>query len=381
MVMKKISILIVKFSYNNIGGVDRQILRLSSKLNKSGLFDTMLATNDKKSPLALEFNMNGGVVHEFNYRDKSLIKASIDILQIVKRNRIDIIQSHLFRESIICRLVKLQYFKTKHIFRVQTFIDCAWIPTWKKDVYHIIDYVSSILVNVYIANGPVVEKEIIKRSKIQKQKVVDIINGTEKIGTPDIPNYHRLPKKMAMVANLLEKKGHDVLIRALVLLKNEGIIINVRLIGSELKETSINQKNSFKYKLMKYATEQDIINQLEFYGYTQDIPKSLKNIPIVVLPSDSEGVPNSILEAMSLKKIVVASDVGAVSTFVENGKNGFLHSPQNPEQLAKIIKNIFSMSSDELNNIRQSAFNQWKKKYTLEIMYNKLTEVYESLQY
>lgn len=374
--MKKKNILIIKFSYNTIGGVDKQILRISSELNKSNSFNVMLVTNEDNSQLAREFHLNGGNVFAVDFNNISLIKSSRKVLDLIKQHDIDIIQSHLFRESIICRLVKLRYFKVKHLFKVQTFIDCAWIPTWKKNIYHFLDFISSMFVNIYVANGPIVEKEIINRSKIKKNKIVNIINGTEKIGEPDILNVDILPKKMAMIANLLGKKGHDVLIQTLALLKKNDLIINVRLIGSELNEFHDGSESNFKAELIKIATEQGVIDQLEFYGYTKDITKALMNIPIVVLPSDSEGVPNSILEAMSLKKIVVASNVGAVSTLIEDGKSGFLHSPQNPEQFAHVLLNIFSMEKEKLNEIRQYAFSQWQTNFTLDLMLNKLIRTY-----
>ena len=374
--MKKKNILIIKFSYNTIGGVDKQILRISSELNKSNSFNVMLVTNEDNSQLAREFHFNGGTSFAVYFNNISLIKSSRQVLHLIKQHDIDIIQSHLFRESIICRLVKLRYFKIKHLFRVQTFIDCAWIPTWKKNIYHFLDFISSMFVNIYVANGPVVEKEIINRSKIKKNKIVNIINGTEKIGEPDILNVDILPKKMAMIANLFGKKGHDVLIQTLALLKKNDLIINVRLIGSELNEFHDGSESNFKAELIKIATEQGVIDQLEFYGYTKDITKALMNIPIVVLPSDSEGVPNSILEAMSLKKIVVASNVGAVSTLIEDGKSGFLHSPQNPEQFAHVLHNIFSMEKEKLNEIRQYAFSQWQTNFTLDLMLNKLIKTY-----
>lgn len=377
--MEKTNILIIKFSYDTIGGVDKQILRISSKLNNSNLFNVMLVTNNLNSKLSQEFLLNGGNVHAVDFNNISLIKSSRKVCDIIKLYNINIIQSHLFRESIICRLVKLRHFKIKHLFKVQTFIDCAWIPTWKKNIYHFLDFISSILVNIYVANGPIVEKEIIYRSKIKKNKVVNIINGTEKIGEPDILNVGVLQKNMAMIANLVEKKGHDVLIKALYLLKKKGLIINVRLIGSELNKNNFASKSTFKDELIECAKEYDVVDQLEFYGYTKDIVKALTNIPIVVLPSDSEGVPNSILEAMSLKKIVIASNVGAVDILIDDGKSGFLHLPQNPEQLAQILLKIFSMKNEELNEIRQNAFIKWKTNFTLEIMYNKLLKVYNSI--
>lgn len=69
----------------------------------------------------------------------------------------------------------------------------------------------------------------------------------------------------------------------------------------------------------------------------------------------------------------------AVSTLIEDGKSGFLHSPQNPEQFAQVLINIFSMNKEKLNEIRQCTFIQWETNFTLEIMFDKLLKVYNSI--
>jgi glycosyltransferase involved in cell wall biosynthesis len=63
---------------------------------------------------------------------------------------------------------------------------------------------------------------------------------------------------------------------------------------------------------------------------------------IVVLPSHREGMPWTILEAMALRKPVVASEVGGVSEIVVDGQTGFLVQPGQPESLARKIIHLLN---------------------------------------
>jgi glycosyltransferase involved in cell wall biosynthesis len=209
--------------------------------------------------------------------------------------------------------------------------------------------------------------------------VTNIINGTDVLGEPDILKNDSLPVKIAMVSNLMENKGHDILIAALGLLKKRGLKIDTVLIGDEITNGLLKRRDSFKSQIIIKAKENDVLDQLIFYGYSYQIPVALYEIPIVVLPSDSEGVPNCILEAMSLKKIVVASDVGSVSSIIDHGKNGFLHQPRNVEQLSNLLEMIFNAPIEKMNTLREEAYLKWQNCFSLNRMINGFIKAYDEL--
>jgi glycosyltransferase involved in cell wall biosynthesis len=61
---------------------------------------------------------------------------------------------------------------------------------------------------------------------------------------------------------------------------------------------------------------------------------------VFVLPSVSEGTPKVLLEAMANALPVVATDVGGVSTIVEDGANGLLVPPKSPSDLASAVRRV-----------------------------------------
>ncbi|MGR9117665.1 MAG: glycosyltransferase, partial [Gammaproteobacteria bacterium] len=72
-------------------------------------------------------------------------------------------------------------------------------------------------------------------------------------------------------------------------------------------------------------------------GQRDDIAEIMRFLDIFVLPSQAEGISNTILEAMASGLPVVATDVGGNSELVVQGETGFLVEQQNPSQLAECL--------------------------------------------
>ncbi len=77
-----------------------------------------------------------------------------------------------------------------------------------------------------------------------------------------------------------------------------------------------------------------------FPGFVKDVPGLLSIVDIVVHPSLSEGVPNTLLEAMAAQKAVVASEVGGISEVVDNPEVGVLVPPASPSALAETLTSL-----------------------------------------
>ena len=87
--------------------------------------------------------------------------------------------------------------------------------------------------------------------------------------------------------------------------------------------------------LKKEAKELGIERNVLFLGYRADIPELLQAMDIFVLPSLSEGLSLSILEAMAAGKPVVATEVGGNPEVIADSKTGYLVPPGNPGALAE----------------------------------------------
>ena len=75
--------------------------------------------------------------------------------------------------------------------------------------------------------------------------------------------------------------------------------------------------------------EYALVQNISFVGKLphKDIPQWLCNNNILVLPSNSEGMPNVLLEAMAAGLPVVATNLGSIPDIIKNKRNGYLVEP------------------------------------------------------
>ncbi len=94
-----------------------------------------------------------------------------------------------------------------------------------------------------------------------------------------------------------------------------------------------------------------------FAGWQHDTVPYYALMDVFVLPSLYEGLPNVVLEAMAMKKPVVATNVGGNPDLLSNGENGFLVSVQDSHQLASALEKV--IEDDELRR-RMGTANRRK---------------------
>lgn len=93
-------------------------------------------------------------------------------------------------------------------------------------------------------------------------------------------------------------------------------------------------------------------------------------VDLFISLSRYDGIPVSIMEAMSFGIPAIATDVGGVSEIVINGKTGFLLDQEvNPKDVAEVIMRIAKMNTDEYNELRLEAKNMWGTFYSADINY------------
>ena len=91
--------------------------------------------------------------------------------------------------------------------------------------------------------------------------------------------------------------------------------------------------------------------------------------------SSSEGIPVSIMEAMSFGIPVIATDAGGTNEIVKDGYNGYL-LPVNieAEEIASAIKKFILLPDAQKSELSKNATTTWKEQYNAELNYNTFIE-------
>lgn len=158
---------------------------------------------------------------------------------------------------------------------------------------------------------------------------------TETVYYPlNIENKGRVPspeiKKLAMVANLVELKGHKYAFRALQLLRDQ--------MKFESLELHLFGEGPLEADLLSLSRELGLEDSVKFHGY-QQMEKFYPHLDLILVPSLVEGLGMSITEAFSWNLPVVAFDSGGICELVENDRTGKLVTPEDVESFALGIAN------------------------------------------
>lgn len=95
-----------------------------------------------------------------------------------------------------------------------------------------------------------------------------------------------------------------------------------------------------------------------------DLPWLYLACDLVLLPSLYDGMPNVLLEAMALGRMVAASRAGAMPDLIESGKNGFLFDPRNPLKAEAVLSSILKMPEAKSAQIGEAAQTRVRERFT-----------------
>ncbi len=133
-----------------------------------------------------------------------------------------------------------------------------------------------------------------------------------------------------MVACLREEKRIDVLINAAPQILARFPDAHFLIAGD----------GTCRESLVALAGQLGITDRVTFLGHRDDVPAVLAQADMFVLPSRSEALPNSVIEAMASGLPVVASRVGGIPELVDDGKTGYLVPPGDPNALADALARL-----------------------------------------
>lgn len=137
---------------------------------------------------------------------------------------------------------------------------------------------------------------------------------------------------IGVVAQLIERKGHDVLLAALPSLRRTYPGLVVLLFG----------RGPCDERLREQARARGVDEAVIFAGYRDDLPALLPGLDVLVHPARAEGLGVSLLQAAAAGVPVVASRVGGIPEAVRDGETGLLVPPGDAAALGQAIDRLLS---------------------------------------
>ena len=112
-----------------------------------------------------------------------------------------------------------------------------------------------------------------------------------------------------------------------------------------------------------------------FAGQLTDVPRLIAAMDICVLCTHREGFPLSILEAMAMRKPVIATAVGGIPEIVQPEVNGYLHQHGDSTELAERIVSLVE-DPDKVKRFGAAAAEQVRQNFSLQRYINEISKAY-----
>ena len=169
-----------------------------------------------------------------------------------------------------------------------------------------------------------------------------------------------------LIARLLKDKGIEEYIEAAKKIKSNNKSINFNLIGPK-----DNSHNRVDFDYIKQNHDKGIIN---YFGFQKDVKPFIADSHVFVLPSYHEGLPRSVLEAMSMGRPVITTQVPGCKETVINNENGFLIPYKNVSILVEKM-NWFIENKEEIIKMGEKSRNLVEDKFSSEKINNKFIKL------
>jgi len=242
-----------------------------------------------------------------------------------------------------------------------------------------IDFFIKKWVTVFITGSEYAGNRLKKVLRLSKNKQITINNGILKraitLTREEFKKKYSVPENKiiaSVVANLEKRKGHIYLLNSIVQIKKQykSDLIPVFILEGIGPEKSI---------LKRFIKENQLQEHVLMIDYIPEIFNLLNISDIIILPSiENEDFPNIIIEAMSMGKPVIGTEIAGIPEQIINMETGIIIKPKNCEELKNAI--LFMVSNPNLvKKFSMEANKRFNTMFEKSISVKKYQELYYSL--
>jgi glycosyltransferase involved in cell wall biosynthesis len=312
-------------------GAEKQLTLLATRLPRDE-FQVEVCALTRGGPYEADLAQAGIPVTVLNKRLKLDPAAAWKLSRVIGRGRFDIVHTWLFAANWHGRA--MAWLRGVPILVASE--RCA--DEWKGSIELTLDRVLAPRTDAIIGNSRAVIDFYSSRG-VDPNKLVLIPNGIVSEPPPIIDrtavlsefNVEPDAQVIGYVGRLWPQKRVRDAIWAIEVIRNIKPKITLLVVGDGPE----------RLDLVDYAEKVTIQDRIRFLGHRDDVPRLMAAMDVLVQPSEFEGMPNSVMEAMNAGLPVVASDIPGNNELVIDNETGFLVPVGDTKALASRVNRLF----------------------------------------
>lgn len=233
--------------------------------------------------------------------------------------------------------------------------------------------------NRIIAVSDAARQHYLASGNVSAAKITTMYNGIDLTHFTGSSDAERREKRAALGV----PPDAEVITTVAVLRRAKGIQYQIEALPKILKLVPnayylVVGDGQYRHALELAARQHRVADKVIFTGARKDIPELLAMSDVFVLPTLDEALPTVLAEAMAAGKPIVACRVGGVPEMVEDGRNGILVPPAEPDQLANACLRLMQQP-DQAQKMGQAGREIVKNKFNIVKQVQKLSDLYLDL--
>ena len=340
----------------SVGGAEKLLVKQLPVVSKEK-FDPYLLTlfSEQKDSFVSEIILNSDHWKKLDFRSLFDLISWFRVFNFLRKEKFDAVITSLFSANLIVRILAI-------LLRIPVIISYEHNLYPNKHRWQIwMDWLLAKWTDKIIVDSEAVRQFTAKQENIPIDKfllmyippLLDMIGARN----PDLVRKELgLPpsaKIILTVSRLVEEKGHRYLVDAAKKVLEEFPDAYFVIVGWGPLE------NSLKSQVKSLGLHERV-----FLPGRMDIRDVLPLADIYAEPAVMTDLPIAIMEAMRLAKPIVASTIGEIPVFVQDGKTGFLVNPKDSDSLAKKITQL--LKDQALRQKFGKTAEQTVQRYSLE---------------
>lgn len=348
------------------GGAENGVINLLNNINNEK-FSPSVCTFVGKGDQTYRLDKKKTIIYELNKRHGNDITIPRKLIKIFKKDKPHIIHTHGW--GTLCEgVLSGKYAKIPIIIHGEhgTIQD----KKWNIFVQRIFWRLANQILTVSYEHS----KELCQRIGFNIEKIKVIPNGVDtnrfytnktNVYLRERLNFQQNDIVIGSVGRLVAVKNQSLLIKAFSIIVQKHSNVKLILVGD----------GPLKNVLQKRAKEYGLSSNIQFLGKRYDIPEIMASMDIFSLTSDSEGMSNTILEAMSSGLPVIATNVGGNKELIYQNATGILVPPKDVYALANALSYVI-INKDIRKKMGRSGRKRAVEKFSIEEMVHGYEKLY-----
>jgi glycosyltransferase involved in cell wall biosynthesis/peptidoglycan/xylan/chitin deacetylase (PgdA/CDA1 family) len=356
----------------DLGGAERQVVEIVRRLDRSR-FEPLVGCLVKKGRWGEALEKEGVRVVDLAKRPGFDLRLLGRLVRLLRAEKVSVVHTHAFTAATWGRLaaalartpvvVAHEHSAFSLDSRQRRFVDRALIPATDR----------------WVAVSQALARDLVRQEGLPRPRVVVVRNGIP-LPAPEPEGLRRaaalrdewrsgrFETLVGTVGRLEVRKGLEVFLQAVAVLAPSHPTLRAVVVG----------EGPLGGRLENQARELGLGDRVLFTGRRDDVPEVLRALDVFALPSHTEGLSISLLEAAASGRPIVATDVGGNPEVVEDGMTGLLVPPGDPGAFAAGVARILTAPGGG-GELGARAAERVRTRFSAEGMVGRIEDLYEDV--